>query len=409
LLAHSATLHVSPEGSGTDGLSWETAYPTITEAVIASTTGDSIWVKAGVYEEAVEVTKEISLYGGFAGTESLLEFSLRNILENLVEIDARSLEKSAISIRNVTGAVIDGLTLKGLEGEGGGISVIDASPYITSCIIRDSYSFAGGGGINFRRSSGVVENCVITENFSDDVGGGIASFEGSEPTLRNCIIASNDAPFAGGVCVALNERGIHLVNCLVRDNHGNSVVGGICASIGFVNVVNSIIRGNLPSNLFAENDGGEILVTYSNIQGGWPGEGNIDADPLFMDSENGDFRLQENSPCIDTASTEGPLTDIDGNPRPIDLPGVGRDGTGDEFDMGPYERVPSGSPIPTSTFTSTVTPTPTFTLTPTVTPTPTLTLTPSPTYPTDINQDGVVNAEDLVILLEDWGRVSGAR
>jgi hypothetical protein len=32
-----------------------------------------------------------------------------------------------------------------------------------------------------------------------------------------------------------------------------------------------------------------------------------------------------------------------------------------------------------------------------------------PPYPTDINLDGTVDAEDLLILLEDWGRVSGVR
>lgn len=53
--------------------------------------------------------------------------------------------------------------------------------------------------------------------------------------------------------------------------------------------------------------GGEPLITYSNIQGGWNGEGNIDTAPLFRDPDNGDFHLmaQEcgdpfDSPCIDS-------------------------------------------------------------------------------------------------------------
>jgi len=75
LLAHSATLHVSPEGSGTDGLTWETAYPTISEAVTASTAGDSLWVKAGVYEEAVE---SFICSGRFIRTSPCLNPELRH-------------------------------------------------------------------------------------------------------------------------------------------------------------------------------------------------------------------------------------------------------------------------------------------------------------------------------------------
>ncbi|MCA9441051.1 MAG: hypothetical protein KC964_09620, partial [Candidatus Omnitrophica bacterium] len=137
-------------------------------------------------------------------------------------------------------------------------------------------------------------------------------------------------------------------------------------------MTNCIFRANDPIEIFQPRSA--IVIQWSNIQGGWPGEGNIDADPLFMDPENGDFRLQENSPCIDSASSSGPSTDIEGNPRPVDIPGVGRDSTGDEFDMGPYERPATGNPTHTPTIT------PTFTLTPTFTPTPTSTPMPKVIY-----------------------------
>ena len=69
-------------------------------------------------------------------------------------------------------------------------------------------------------------------------------------------------------------------------------------------------------------------VLYSDIEGGMEGEGNIDADPLFVDPLNDDYRLQAGSPCIDSGSTRWSANDLDGNPRPIDIPGLGRDGAG---------------------------------------------------------------------------------
>ncbi|NIQ40034.1 MAG: hypothetical protein GTN81_15845, partial [Proteobacteria bacterium] len=57
---------------------------------------------------------------------------------------------------------------------------------------------------------------------------------------------------------------------------------------------------------------------YSDIQGGYPGDGNIDQDPSFVDPDNGDFHLQPGSPCID-AGTDNvqdlPLEDFEGDPR----------------------------------------------------------------------------------------------
>jgi hypothetical protein len=60
-------------------------------------------------------------------------------------------------------------------------------------------------------------------------------------------------------------------------------------------MVNSILYNNTPIEIFDT-----INAFYSDIKGGWSGEGNIDLDPLFR--ETGDFRLQEESPCIDTGT-----------------------------------------------------------------------------------------------------------
>jgi hypothetical protein len=95
-------------------------------------------------------------------------------------------------------------------------------------------------------------------------------------------------------------------------------------------------------------DQGEADISYSCIQGGYSGPGNISEDPLFRDPANGDYRLQPLSPCIDTAGTSGPSDDLNGNPRPVDIAGIGREVT-DTYDMGAYEFQLNELPTPTPT------------------------------------------------------------
>jgi hypothetical protein len=104
--------------------------------------------------------------------------------------------------------------------------------------------------------------------------------------------------------------------------------GGICSIARSPTVVNSILWGDTvggsPSEIYLE--GSTINITYSDIQGGWAGTGNIDADPLFVGG--GDYHLKTGSPCIDTGTSVGaPAYDIDGLPRP----------QGSGYDMGAYE------------------------------------------------------------------------
>lgn len=89
-------------------------------------------------------------------------------------------------------------------------------------------------------------------------------------------------------------------------------------------------------------------ITYSNIQGGYPGEGNIDLDPLFISTNN--LRLSPNSPCIDAGDNrvvpQEILADLDGNPRFTDDCSTEDTGIPDPpnnriVDMGAYEYQPN--------------------------------------------------------------------
>ena len=65
-------------------------------------------------------------------------------------------------------------------------------------------------------------------------------------------------------------------------------------------MTNSIIWDNSPQSIYTSS--GTPLITYSDIEGGWEGEGNIDDNPQFTDPDNGDYTLMETSPCIDTGT-----------------------------------------------------------------------------------------------------------
>ncbi len=132
--------------------------------------------------------------------------------------------------------------------------------------------------------------------------------------LRDSVIARN----TGGGC-----SGAQLVGCTVADN---SSVGAASSS-----ATNCIFWGNQPSQV----QGGTVV--YSDVQGGYTGAGNINQDPLFVDPNGGDYRLQTGSPCIDKGDLlfqplPGEL-DLDGHKRVWDGDGNG----GAVVDMGAYE------------------------------------------------------------------------
>ena len=105
--------------------------------------------------------------------------------------------------------------------------------------------------------------------------------------------------------------------------------------------MNCIIWGNTDTWGNSSSISDSVDVFYSNVEDGYPGVGNIDDYPEFVDTANGDYHLAENSPCIgngiDSLEIAGvwyrcPFTDLEGNPRPNPL--------GTMPDMGAYENAP---------------------------------------------------------------------
>ena len=144
-----------------------------------------------------------------------------------------------------------------------------------------------------------------------------------DSTIANCTVSGNVAT-DGPAIASMEWSSLDVVDCVIWDN---SVPSG--------------------EPLFAVDADSVLTVTYGCIEGGWEGQGNIDADPVFTDpgywDDNGtpgdtsddffvegDYHLSSSSPCIDAGDPASTVTeDIEGSPR--------NDG---RVDMGAYEYQP---------------------------------------------------------------------
>ena len=249
----------------------------------------------------------------------------------------------------IGGGRMENCTITNNHGGVGGLLIVEYSNrekdmMIENCTINDNTGYWGGGGVRGRRfemvnctimgntyeeyigSSGVggegytLKNCNIAENSGGDavIGEDTSSFTPSPCFLINCIISKNTANTAA---IYSSEYPFFLTNCVVEGNSSNG-----CNLISGSMITNCILW-NLEEEITGHAD-----VTYSCIQDGYEGEGNIDTDPLFTDAENGDYHLQDSSPCIDAGLVSAaPTEDVEGRDRP------GSDGL---VDIGAYESPP---------------------------------------------------------------------
>jgi len=240
-------------------------------------------------------------------------------------------------------AVLEGVTISGGHAngsywfngvswnKGAGMYIQAGSPTINNCIIAGNTTEDCTGGtiwINDFSARPAFTNCVVRDNYCSGIYG-----NSSHATLINCLVTGNHA----GLRFSLRARP-SIINCLISANTG----WGIENSTSGVLVVNSIIWDNTGGSF--RDSAGSGTITFTNIQGGWPGTGNIDSDPFFMSVD--DFHLRPTSPCIDagrnSAVPEGIAGDYDGNARFVDDPVTVDTGSGTSpiVDMGPYEYEP---------------------------------------------------------------------
>lgn len=225
--------------------------------------------------------------------------------------------------------------------EGGGLSVAFGVVRVEACAFESNSATAGDGGGVLHRSplpGSFYSRTTFVGNTSSANGAG-ACADGTGPRFISCLFNANAAGGAGGAVAegGAPVPGAELTNCTIANNSAALGGGAVAGSTG-TGLVNCIVWGNGSGALT-----GGMTVSYSLVQGGHPGSGNISASPRFADAAS-DFRLGPGSPCVDAGANTliVLLSDLDlfGVARRVDDPDAADTGLGQApiVDMGCHER-----------------------------------------------------------------------
>lgn len=303
------------------------AYARIQHAIDDARDGDTILIEPGVYEESIGIDgMDLTLLGKEMPDQSLPPITLQGDGDTPV-----------VSISGNSTATLRGLSLTGGQV---GIHIQDASPTLVSCVIdrndQTGVEFHGAGACS-------ISHCDIVRNGADGILVGVEDTRHrytGRITVHNSVVAGN-----GRYGIWGNQ--LNLVNCTIVENSAP----GLWGTSNQVN--NSIVYANDLEDVGGRQLRDGVTVTYSNVQGGFPGEGNINEVPLFVRSGlqaarsrglpgpgAGDYHLKSEaghwdvnalrwvadpvtSPCIDAGD---PAADVGQEPQP----------DGDRINMGAY-------------------------------------------------------------------------
>ena len=360
----SPILFAAPTAQGYDTCgSWANACA-LQSALSLAQSGDEVWAKAGTHiptsgadrTATFQLKNGVAIYGGFAGTETARD--QRNWMANIVTLSGDigtvgdNSDNSYHVVTGVTGATLDGVTISGGKADlgvtcpgtscGGGMFNNSSSPTLTNVIFTHNYGTNGGGMYNYA-SSPVLTNVIFSGNSAGSNGGGMYNYGGSAPTLTNVLFSGNSAGTTGGGMYNGNSSNPSLANVTFSGNSSTGLGPGIQNSSLASPILKNVILWDSKTPEINNGPGASATVTYSNIQGGYAGAGNINQDPQFVDADGPDntFGTADDnprpgfgSPVIDAGTDTGcPAADLDGLLRP-------NDGNGDSTatcDMGAYE------------------------------------------------------------------------
>jgi len=315
------------------------ASPTIRDCEVAHSSGLGVYVGSGS-PRITNCTIINNRGGGIRGRYADLVISQCHITGNFIGggvICYRS--DVAISISQIT------------ANAGGGVYFSHGHLTLSNCEV--SHNLPGGAygsiaGVQMSHSDATINNCTIAENLGGRKGAGLSAYR-STLTIYNCAITANNATLSGGgVYVGGNSDAV-IANSTIA---GNTALlgGGVACDGGEAILLNSVLWHNtamfgpqLVATDWLEYIGA-LSVSHCDVEGGeanvrldgdamltW-GPANIDADPLFVAPDTGDYHLLPGSPCIDAGCNWAVPRDIadlddDGDTdeiTPLDLDGEGR-------------------------------------------------------------------------------------
>jgi hypothetical protein len=316
--------------------------------------------------------------GGFGGAiyNSASSPNITNctLLENQADSGGGAIYNTNSSAPKFTSCLISHNST-GTSGLGGGIyNDTTSAALFTGCTISwnscgsSSSTGGGGGGLYNANSAAKFTNCTFLHNsvitFSTGGGGAVYCTGAASPIFVQCIFDGNRAP-SGGSGGAIDSasgsaptftNSTFTSNSVVGSNHGAAIYQSSAASPV---LTNCILYGNTsidPTPIFINTGSASVNVTYSDVQGGASGTGNINVDPVFTNAagvdgvtgnEDDDLRLRPSSPAADAGNKNasgltGITTDLAGAPRFTDIPTAPDTGLGTAplVDMGAYEAQP---------------------------------------------------------------------
>ena len=331
-------------------------YSTIQDAINASEDRDTILVAPGTYTENINFMGKnivIGSYGMIYGGEEM--FMHQTIIDgggNGSVVTVTSGEDSS--------AVLHGFTIQnGASDFGGGIMIESSEPTFEYLLINNNQADYGGG-VYARYDCEPVFNYVSVIENTAGQGGGMRFRDNANPMISNCTIKWNTSSGEGGG-IYCNNANPKIVYTSIVANIANEGGDAIYLKINCdVNFTNTTIVGNgnpendisstvfcitncsllLTNTIIWENHGpavefsstsnpNSVSVNYCDVEGGQDGittndngsiswlPGNIEIDPLFCNSDSGDFNLAENSPCVGTGQEGANMGALDVGCDPI--------------------------------------------------------------------------------------------
>jgi len=288
-------------------------YATIQTALDSAHTGDTIVVRPGVYLENIDfLGKDVTLRSEKGPTMTIIDGGQTGSVVVFTSGESRQ-------------AAIEGFTItNGMAAKGGGILChLSSSPTIANNIVTGN-SADWGGGIYSSHSIPAIHSNVITANAA--ISGGGLSFWISDAEMINNIVALNQADLGAAINCEIGSP--QIVNNTITGNVAHYTCGGIrCISCDSI-ITNTIFYANTKPEIGLDYIS-LPFITYCDIEGGWPGTGNIDADPLLKEVALGDYHLTYPSPCRDGGDWSAPhlpAIDFEGDLRdPCGIPDIGAD------------------------------------------------------------------------------------